>query len=88
MINGPKEISAKPMPGDVNCDGSTDVADAVLLARYLNQDKAAKITDQGQKNANVIEGALDTDDLTGILMVIARMISSEDLPLKMLPPVQ
>lgn len=74
--------------GDVNCDGSTDVADAVLLARYLNQDKAAKITDQGQKNANVIEGALDTDDLTGILMVIARMISSEDLPLKMLPPVQ
>ena len=62
-----------------------DVSDAVLLAKYLNSDSSAKITDQGQVNANVIKGDLDTDDLSAILMFIARMITEDEFPLSKLP---
>ena len=62
-----------------------DVSDAVLLAKFINQDASAKITDQGQINANVIKGDLDSDDLSAILMYIARMISKDEFPLTKLP---
>jgi len=71
--------------GDADCNGSVDVSDAVLLAKYLNSDSSAKITDQGQVNANVITGDLDTDDLSAILMYIARMITEDEFPLSKLP---
>ena len=71
--------------GDAAGDGTTDVADAVLLARYLTQDKEAVITDQGKRNANIIKGSLDSEDLTAILMYIAKKITAEQLPLDKLP---
>jgi len=71
--------------GDADCNGAVDVSDAVLLAKYLNSDSSAKITDQGQVNANVIKGDLDTDDLSAILMFIARMITEDEFPLSKLP---
>ena len=83
LKSDPKDQNA--VWGDVNCDGGTDVSDAVLLARFLNEDKAAKITDQGQKNANVIKGDLDSDDISGILLCIARIISKDQLPLEAFP---
>lgn len=62
-------------PGDVNCDTFLDVADAVLLSRYLSQDTAAKVSDQGLLNADINKsGAPDADDVTMILMKIARLI--------------
>ena len=71
--------------GDADCNGTVDVSDAVLLAKFINQDASAKITDQGQINANVIKGDLDSDDLSAILMYIARMISKDEFPLTELP---
>ncbi len=76
------DFSAEPevqvpagLTGDVNLDESVDVSDAVLLARYLNQDKTAKVSDQGLRNAEVrIDGEITSDDLTDILKIIARIL--------------
>ena len=63
------------LTGDVNLDDSVDVSDAVLLARYLNSDSSAKITDQGLRNAEVhLDGKITTDDLTDILRIIAKLL--------------
>ena len=61
--------------GDITCDGSVDVADAVLLARYLNSDSEATVTDQGLSNADCNrDGKTDSTDLTDILRFIAKQI--------------
>lgn len=66
--------------GDVNCDKSVDVADAVLLARYVAQDTAAKITDQGLMNAAVCDNSkVSGEDVAKILMYVARIISQDEL---------
>lgn len=62
--------------GDVNCDKSVDVADAVLLARYLAQDPTAAISDQGQLNAEIDgEAGLTGKDVATLLQAIARIIT-------------
>ena len=59
--------------GDANMDGSVDVADAVLTARYVASDSSAAITDNGRLNADVtLDGNVDTDDITQILEFIAK----------------
>ena len=63
------------LPGDVNCDDSVDVADAVLLLRYAVSDEDAKITDQGVLNGDADgNGKTDTDDASLILRFIAKKI--------------
>ena len=57
------------LPGDTNCDGNVDLADAVLIMQYnANPDeyglnKANGISDQGAKNADVIG---DGDGITNL----------------------
>ncbi|MCQ2416716.1 MAG: cellulase family glycosylhydrolase [Oscillospiraceae bacterium] len=64
----------KKTPGDVNCDGDIGVDDVVLLARMLAEDTDAKITEQGQINADVDgKTGLSSGDVAKILRVIARM---------------
>lgn len=61
------------LPGDVNCDGSVNIADAVLLARFLRSSRLAPITEQGRYNADVNNsGAPDQDDVSAILKMIAK----------------
>ncbi len=61
--------------GDVNCDDSVDVSDAVLLARLLAEDSEAVISEQGFRNADCNQnGSPDRDDLMMILQAIAMMI--------------
>ena len=61
-------------------DGSVDVSDAVLIARFSAEDREAVITDQGRKNADVThDGNVDSKDVSGILQYIAKKISLEDL---------
>ena len=68
-----------PKPGDVNCDGSCDVADAVLVARFAVADQDAVITDQGKVNADVVhDGNVDGEDAVKILQYIAKKISYEE----------
>ncbi|MBR3046052.1 MAG: S8 family serine peptidase [Oscillospiraceae bacterium] len=67
--------TVKKNRGDVNCDGSTDVSDAVLLARFLVEDRSAKITADGLDNADVnLNMQADADDMTMLLNRIARII--------------
>lgn len=60
--------------GDFNCDGTADVSDAVLLARYLNADKLVQVTDQGLCNAELDgQDGISPDDLDLLLKRIARL---------------
>lgn len=60
--------------GDVTCDNKVDVSDAVLLARFLNNDSKATVTDQGIANADADKsGKVDIDDITKILEYIAKL---------------
>ena len=66
--------------GDADCSGQVDVSDAVLVARFANADKGAKITDAGVANADVThDGNVDADDASKILEVIARLITEDEL---------
>ena len=58
--------------GDVDCNGAVQIADAVLLARYLAEDDVI-ITAQGLQNAELDGNAasLDAGDFTGLLQMIA-----------------
>ena len=65
--------------GDANCDGITDVSDAVLIARFAAEDREATFTDQGRQNADVThDGNVDAQDSAKILQYIAKKILSFD----------
>lgn len=69
--------------GDVNCSGGADIADAVLLARYLAEDPAVTVLPQGKRNAACFadaDGNLDSDDLNIILQLFAGICKQTDLP--------
>lgn len=62
--------------GDVNCDGTVDVADAVLVMRFAVADREAVITDQGLRNADTDRnGHTDAEDGVNILKYIAKKIT-------------
>lgn len=62
------------LAGDVNCDKSVDVSDAVLLARYLAEDQTANITTEGHLNADADGNTkIETDDVICILRKIAKL---------------
>ena len=66
--------------GDANLDGYVDVSDAVLIARFVTGDSAAKIADQGLKNADCdgVDG-VDGADITRILMFIAKIVTEDQM---------
>ena len=60
--------------GDLNCDGTADVSDAVMLARFLAEDKKLRISDEGIRNAETDgEAGLSVSDLTMLLKIIAKI---------------
>lgn len=61
--------------GNVNCKGQVDVADAVLLARFVAEDSEANVSAQGKINADVDHnGSLTGDDTIKILKFIAKLV--------------
>ena len=59
--------------GDATVDGTVDVSDAVLVARFAASDRTAVITDTGRLNADVnLDGNTDSEDVTQILEFIAK----------------
>ena len=65
--------------GDANMDGQIDVSDAVLIMRFIAEDRTAVIKDKGVKNADVNHsGNVDLDDVTRILKYIAKLIKALD----------
>ncbi len=69
----------KVLYGDTNCDSAVNVADIVLLARYVSQDTELQVdavTAQGITNADVnLDAALTADDISGIGLYLSDMIS-------------
>lgn len=66
--------NALAIAGDVSLDGSVDVADAVLLARFCAEDAAVTITETGQKNADAnADGSITIEDVTAILRIVAKL---------------
>ncbi|MBR3417676.1 MAG: glycoside hydrolase family 11 protein [Oscillospiraceae bacterium] len=61
--------------GDATCDGRLDISDAVLVARVVNEDASAVITEQGIQNGDVDgKKGLDPEDITVLLQAIAKKI--------------
>ncbi|MCR5306262.1 MAG: DUF4981 domain-containing protein [Oscillospiraceae bacterium] len=59
------------LKGDVDCSGNVAIADAILLARYLAEDKVT-VTAQGKINAECDgNDTLDSGDLTALLEHLA-----------------
>ena len=62
-------------PGDVNIDRSVDVADAVLLARYVAEDPEAALTRQGTANADLNQDLhIDARDSGVLLEALAGLV--------------
>ena len=62
------------MPGDVNLDGTVDVSDAVLLARFLAEDASAVIPQRGMTLTDVNgDGQRSPEDVAAILKMIAKI---------------
>jgi len=64
--------------GDLNGNGTTDLSDAVLLARALDDISELSITVRLEADLNG-DGALDSQDLTMILQKLAGLPVSSDL---------
>ena len=76
-IEEPKTVQTVKR-GDVNNDGTITVADAVLLARVLAEDTSAKITEQGERNADAnADNDITPEDNTAILRHLAGLESLE-----------
>lgn len=72
--------NALTVAGDANLDCSADVADAVLIARFANEDRDAVITDQGKENADVThDGKVDAQDTEKLLQYIAKKVRYDEL---------
>ncbi len=81
IVSGSSTAASDPVfrAGDANCDGITDVSDAVLIARFAAEDREATFTDQGRQNADVThDGNVDAQDSAKILQYIAKKILSFD----------
>ncbi len=75
VTNAPSQVQT--LLGDVDCNSDVNVADAVLLARMLAEDKDVTVSAQGRANANVNgDDNVDSDDLTMILEILANISSA------------
>lgn len=66
--------------GDVDCNGSIAIADAVLLARYCAEDTEAVVTAKGKIQAEITgDGKISNDDTARLLAYLAGMIGKDEL---------
>ncbi|MBP0968106.1 MAG: RICIN domain-containing protein [Oscillospiraceae bacterium] len=66
--------AGRVMLGDTDCSGVVDVSDAVLLARYVTEDRDAVVSDQGRRNADCDRnGTPEASDVVLILRHIAKI---------------
>jgi hypothetical protein len=74
----------KTLWGDVDCSGDVKIADAVLLARYVAEDKVT-VTAQGKINADCYDAGdskLTAEDTGVILKYLAGLTKQSELPEK------
>ena len=79
-VSSEQKNDGKYKLGDVNCDGDVDVKDAVLLARNVGGDTAAKLTDDGTQNAELDgKAGIASGDLTTLLRLLARLTTESEI---------
>ena len=62
--------------GDTNCDGTVNIADVVMLNKYLTNAEKYPVTDNGKKNADCdTKAGLTTNDSYCIIRAIVKLIS-------------
>ena len=68
-----------PVWGDTNCDGTVNIADVVVLNRWLTDSSAITISDQGKLNADCCDpkdgAGLDSDDSDAIIRRIVHLVT-------------
>ena len=62
------------LEGDVNCDGTVDMADAVLIMQYLSNPNKYQLTDIGRLNGD-IDGKSNGITLTDVLAIQNRLLN-------------
>jgi hypothetical protein len=74
------EPDSDVMYGDVDCNKSVDVLDAVMLARLVAEDTETGVTDEGKLNADCKkDGKTDMNDLRQLLKYLADLIPYQTL---------
>lgn len=73
---GSSENPTATLPGDANCDGEVDLADAVLVKCYLINSAAYSISAEGKANADVQGNGngLNAQDSLAILQKALKLI--------------
>jgi len=69
--------TSKVLYGDVNVDGKVNIADVVVLNKYLNDAKSYAITDQGKVNADCqsVGNGIDALDSDAIIKSIVHLVT-------------
>lgn len=68
------EIISADNRGDANCDNVVDISDVILLSRYVAEDTAATMNENGIANADMNgDGILNGADTTAIVRKIAKL---------------
>ena len=80
------EPSGDILYGDANEDKDVNVADAVLIMQTLSNPNDYKLTEQGQKNADVVgNDGVTAKDALAIQMIGINLITADQFPIDELP---
>ncbi|MDE6501024.1 MAG: glycoside hydrolase [Ruminococcus sp.] len=67
--------------GDANTDGNINISDAVLIMQSISNPSEYKLSEQGKKNADIVDGdGITNTDALAIQMAEAKLISLKDFP--------
>ncbi len=67
--------------GDANEDGKVNISDAVLIMQSISNPTEYKLTEQGIKNADVVDkDGVTNNDALAIQMIEAKLLKLSDLP--------
>lgn len=68
--------------GDANEDGNVSISDAVLIMQSISNSSEYKLSEQGAKNADVIDNdGVTNADALAIQIVEAKVITADKLPM-------
>lgn len=70
----PHPATVQAGTGDLNEDGETTIADAILLSRYVAEDETLSVTEAGIAQADInASGTVDAGDIAALLKQIAGL---------------